>query len=726
VLAGMETALEAALGPYMQAVVVYTLQDAQRCMDYLLQVKAGKAMIVWLEREDEQEREVSAIQEQVEESVLHRFLEISPALQTHVAGFARQLVQCEPRFVALFSRMLHGVVVVHDLDTAHALLAWGLRLSISSASDLPFTSIVTLHGEVLHVDGWLTGGSGKEGAQQGLLAHERELHELPRHLSELNETLNQINTMFSEAQRRQEGRRIEQVAHDKELQKVVGRINELNRAINTSQRDLERVQTEIQLAASVEQQLAAEVAGLEQELQVAQERIHIHEKSQREMTGLVEGLQFEMEERAVTYRQQQDGLGRARTALAVKRQEAKSLRQQVSHQQNLVQDLKSQVAQQVTRIKEVEQKQQTLTTTLTQQRADLEQALIQAQTCADDVRQIEVELADREQQHSVLEQQRGKQQQVANEQESSYRRSLLASQKAHDAVEALLVQLQEEMGITDPNELSRHVIPGDTSSPAVSEPDIVGDRHESSRAGDEQAALSNEEEAQLRRYRKRIDTLRSRLKAMGSCDINAPQIYEETKTRHDFLSSQIADMDHAALQLRTIIGQLDVTMARQFEATFQAVNARFREHFTTLFNGGMARLELISARNDDDSALAPSNMPAGIEVIVQPPGKKVQDLSLLSGGERALVSAALLFSLLEINPPPFCLLDEVDAALDESNVTRFCDILKRLAQSTQFIVITHNRVTMTVAQVVYGVSMRESVSRLLSIQLEEVVISGDR
>lgn len=120
-------------------------------------------------------------------------------------------------------------------------------------------------------------------------------------------------------------------------------------------------------------------------------------------------------------------------------------------------------------------------------------------------------------------------------------------------------------------------------------------------------------------------------------------------------------------------------------------------------------------------------MPSGVEIIVQPPGKKVQDLSLLSGGERALVSAALLFALLEINPPPFCLLDEVDAALDESNVTRFCDILQQLAERTQFIVITHNRVTMTVAQAIYGVSMGgDSVSRLLSLKLEEVAVAGDR
>src|SRR6202048_5219457 len=169
-------------------------------------------------------------------------------------------------------------------------------------------------------------------------------------------------------------------------------------------------------------------------------------------------------------------------------------------------------------------------------------------------------------------------------------------------------------------------------------------------------------------------------------------------------------------------------MARQFESTFEAVNARFREHFTMLFNGGHARLELLAAKNEEDgvSRSEASAMAAGVEVIASPPRKKVQDLALLSGGERALVSAALLFALLEINPPPFCLLDEVDAALDESNVARFCDILKRLAQRTQFIVITHNRVTMTAAQALYGVSMRESVSRLLSIKLEEAAVVAGR
>jgi chromosome segregation protein len=461
------------------------------------------------------------------------------------------------------------------------------------------------------------------------------------------------------------------------------------------------------------------VAGLQQEVQAAQERVRAHEKSQRAMTGLVEEFQHEMEERAIVYRRQQDELGKARTALAVKRQEAKSLRQQLESQQALARDLKVQVGQQVTRLQEHEKQSKSLQEAIARHQTTLLQAQARAQSLASDLQSLEEKLAAVDQQIATVEQQRVQMQQAKTEQESLYRRVLLDSQKARDALETFLTQLQEEMGISDPQELSNRAAPVQavTGEEANNHNNSASNGYVSAVGNKE---LSEEEEALLKRLRRRIDSLRSRLKAMGGCDVNAPQIYEETRTRYEFLSTQIDDMDQAAMHLRSIIGQLDVTMARQFEATFQAVNARFREHFTTLFNGGNARLELMAAKGDNnDDSPAPSSMPAGIEVIVQPPGKKVQDLSLLSGGERALVSAALLFSLLEINPPPFCLLDEVDAALDESNVTRFCDILKRLAQRTQFIVITHNRVTMTAAQVIYGVSMKDSVSRLLSMRLEE-------
>ncbi|HZU70677.1 MAG TPA: chromosome segregation protein SMC [Ktedonobacteraceae bacterium] len=725
--AGLEAALEAALGPYLQAVVVATFADARSCLNYLQSSKAGKAMIVWLsqnekQREGEETSDAASQQVGLEEERLHRFLEGIPALRDRVIGYAWRSIQSEARYTQLFRTMLCGTVIVHDLETARTVLD-ALLLVRGTANDPHIEKLVTRNGEVLHRDGWLAGGSTKDAGQQGLLAYERELHELPEQLEKHVTLVNQINDMISEVQRSQEVRRVEQNALEKQLQKVTARIGELNKAVGNTQREQERLQTELQLSTSIEQQLAAELAGLEQEVQAATERVRAHEKSQRELAGLVEELQAEVEERTQAYRYQQDELGKARTALALKRQEAKALRQQLATQQAQVQDLKTQVEQRVSRVKQAEEQKQALQQAIALNRAELEQAREQVLLLSEALHVAEEQANKIDEQILSLEQESLQLRHTMNELEVAYRRCLLESQKARDAVEALLEQLREEMGISDPGELPRYTATQTESG--LNGVDSPEDDLEVSSI--EVGVLSEEDEAQLRKLRRRVDNLRARLKALGGSDPDAPQQYEETRTRYEFLSTQIADMDQAAQHLRSIISQLDAMMARQFEVTFAAVNARFREHFTTLFNGGTARLELISARNEDEDGAAPNAMPAGVEVIVQPPGKKVQDLSLLSGGERALVSAALLFALLEINPPPFCLLDEVDAALDESNVTRFCEILKRLARNTQFIVITHNRVTMMEAQVIYGVSMGgDSVSRLISMKLEDAVVAGDR
>ena len=715
--AGMETAIEAALGPYLQAAVVQTQDDAYRCLQYLQSGKLGKALVVWKDYKFAE----NGVDEPLllsQEAALNDIVAASAMLQQRVIGFAWRQIQCEQQYLSLFRRLLRGVVIVHDVDAARELFTCA-----ASLRDLPFEVIVTLKGEVLHKEGWLSGG--KDSSQQGLLAYERELRELPQQLLEQIALIDQLNENISAIQRVQEGRRTEQASIERELQKIVGRASELNKQVLTTQREQDRLQTELQLAVSMEQQLAAEVVGLEQEVQAAQERVYVHEKTQREMGGLVEELQAEMDERASIYRRQQDELGKARTTLAVKRQEAKAQHQQLAVKQAQAHDAKTQIEQHLTRLKEAEQRLEILQETIALQHQELARAQTREQSLAQELHTVEEQANEIERQITQLEQHVVQLRQTQAEVEGVYRRYLLDSQKAHDAVEALLAQLAEEMSITDPTELSGYATKADVQARGIGEDDTLVPENR-----DAPGMLSEEEEAQLRKLRRRVDGLRSRLKALGGCDPDAPQQYEELRTRFEFLSSQIQDMNSAALHLRAIIGQLDVTMARQFEVTFQAVNARFREHFTTLFNGGSARLELLMGKADEDGAVPLSNansMPTGVEVIVQPPGKKVQDLSLLSGGERALVSAALLFALLESNPPPFCLLDEVDAALDESNVTRFCDILKRLAQRTQFIVITHNRVTMTAAQVIYGVSMGgDSISRLLSMRLEEAAVPGDR
>ena len=721
--AGLEIALEAALGPCLQGVVVQTYEDAQICLDYLSASKAGKAMVIWLDKGDNQIEIKSVYENRIdsEDDSINLLLAEMASLKEHIQGFGSRCIQCEGRYLLLFQRILSGTVIVDNLINAQKLFDMLLTLP-GYEKHQPFQKIVTRNGEVLHLDGWLNGGGGKDDTHQGLLAYERELHDLPQQIEEHKVLMNKLNADISKLQRDQEARRAEQNAIEKELQRNALLLHERSKIVNNSQREQERLQTELQLAVSVEQQLSAELAGLEQEMKAALERVHAHEKSQREVAGLVEELQREVEESTIAYRRQQDDLNKRRTALAVKRQEVKSLRQQLQLQQAQLQDLKLQVEQYKNRLTESEERHRSLQQIVASQRSELDQAQKNTQTLAEKLRDAEIHVSEIDGHITTLENEITRLRFTMADLEVNYRRCLLDSQKARDAVDALLEQLREEMGVTDPSELSRYV----TNN--YQEPDISEAIEEVAvtKSSNGVETLSEEEEVFLRKLRRRVDNLRSRLKAIGGSDPDAPQQYAETRTRYEFLCTQIADMDQAASQLHTIISQLDATMARQFEITFRAVNSRFSEHFTSLFNGGHARLDLITSRDEGNGVHALS-MPAGVEVIVQPPGKKVQDLSLLSGGERALVSAALLFALLEINPPPFCLLDEVDAALDESNLARFCEILKRLAQRTQFIVITHSRVTMLEAQVMYGVSMGgDSVSRLLSMKLAETHVAGDR
>jgi chromosome segregation protein len=210
-----------------------------------------------------------------------------------------------------------------------------------------------------------------------------------------------------------------------------------------------------------------------------------------------------------------------------------------------------------------------------------------------------------------------------------------------------------------------------------------------------------------------IQQIRSQMKRMRSVNPGAPDEYAEEFDRHKFLTEQSADLTEAATRLSDVIKELDDVMRHEFRRTFDEVELRFRENFTRLFGGGSARLVLTEP--EDLSA-------TGVDIVASPPGKRQQTLALLSGGERSLTAVALVFALLDTSPPPFCILDEVDAMLDEVNVKRFRQVLASLAEQTQFIIITHNRTTIEAADTVYGVSMGEdSVSQVVSLRMD-----GDR
>ena len=206
-----------------------------------------------------------------------------------------------------------------------------------------------------------------------------------------------------------------------------------------------------------------------------------------------------------------------------------------------------------------------------------------------------------------------------------------------------------------------------------------------------------------------VNSMRTQIKELGSINVDSIEEYKKTKERYEFMCEQRLDLENTIVKLRSIISEMTQTMKEQFTEKFNEINKNFNEVFTELFGGGKAELKL----EDKNNVLE-----CGIDIHVQPTGKKLQNMMLLSGGEKAFTAIALLFAILKINPAPFCVLDEIEAALDDVNVYRFAEYLKKFSKETQFLVITHRKGTMEAANTVYGVTMEENgVSKLLSMKL---------
>ena len=216
----------------------------------------------------------------------------------------------------------------------------------------------------------------------------------------------------------------------------------------------------------------------------------------------------------------------------------------------------------------------------------------------------------------------------------------------------------------------------------------------------------------LTELRRQVAETRGRIRALGNVNVGAIDEYKEVRERYDFLKAQVTDVEKAKAELTRMIAELCSEMEELFTTSFKQINRYFGQIFRELFGGGHARLYLSDEANVLES---------GIEIEVSPPGKVIKNLSALSGGEQALVAISIYFAILNVNPAPFCILDEIEAALDDVNVTRYAQYLRRMTENTQFIVITHRRGTMEAADVLYGVTMQEDgVSKILRLDLDSV------
>ena len=217
--------------------------------------------------------------------------------------------------------------------------------------------------------------------------------------------------------------------------------------------------------------------------------------------------------------------------------------------------------------------------------------------------------------------------------------------------------------------------------------------------------------------RKRLNELKGKIRALGHVNVSAIEEYKEVSERYSFMHGQVSDVEKSKAELIKLINELTGKMGVQFKEQFDKINFSFGQTFAELFGGGKASLVL----TDENDVLE-----CDIDIKVQPPGKNVQNISLLSGGEKGLSAIALLFSILKINPCPFCIFDEVEAALDDVNVARYASYVRRMTDNTQFILITHRRGTMEEADMLYGVTMQEKgVSKLLELKTAEMASKFD-
>jgi len=355
----------------------------------------------------------------------------------------------------------------------------------------------------------------------------------------------------------------------------------------------------------------------------------------------------------------------------------------------------NQFAQQLTRLKERQAALQRQQTELAQNKHEQDRLRLQDEMKALDSQltpmksrlvALQDELGNVEEETAVF-------QKEAHDHETIYTQAKIGFSQQKSEIEGLQERIKADLGIValhyDDDQTGPTPLPisGVQALPIISE-------------------LPDDIEETILRYR-------GQMQRMGAINPEAPEEYQETQDRFDFMTEQVEDMNQTEERLRTVIGELDELTSRAFAETVDKVNVVFGETFTQLFGGGAARLLLT---DPDDLTVS------GVDIIARLPNRREQGLALLSGGERSLTAAALIFSLLKVSPTPFCVMDEVDAALDEANINRFREQLRELSLKTQVIVITHNRGTVQAAQTIYGISMgSDSASQAISIKPEDYI-----
>jgi len=686
------TAVENALGHNLQLVLTEQPSSAQEILADLNANKSGRASVAAL-----------AIQQYQDEKQLAFAGEMAPGEKSEAAQkglpagqmvHAMSVIQAEPSVEPLLKSLLGRTFIAADLDTATAQIQNG-----HAGCDF-----VTLGGDLLNRHGIYTGGylnaGGNGKAPSSILGRKNQITELQAELAELQERVAEASrkrgALLSEQTELQAS--LQQAQTELRQQEVAiatreGEFNALNNSNRLLHQKIETVIYEVESLAAQEQEglqkreaLAARLNELETRERAAQEQVAALTAQLEELRGARDNANMALTE--------------SKVALASDEQLASSFRQQgaslghrISELSQLVEARRNECSSFVSRKEQAETEIQDSQSKIGQLQHEREQVNAQAAELTGQKNLQEGEISQRDE---TLRSQRSRLTELQNQ------RGALDVELAQKnmSVQNLCEKVQQKYHLNLEDIRSECItITHADEGPAQVETLTPEQMAEAGVATDWNSVMQQ------------VESLQQKIDEMGPVNLVAIEEYEETEQRHQFLTQQHDDLVNAKTQLLEIINRINTQTRQMFVETFEKIRDNFRAMFLDVFGGGKADLIL----SDEADVLE-----SGIEIVARPPGKQLQSISLLSGGEQTMVAVSLLFSIYQVKPSPFCVLDELDAPLDESNVVRFVKILQRFISLSQFVIITHNKRTIGMADVLYGVTMQEhGVSKIVSVKFHK-------
>ncbi|MBT5376314.1 MAG: chromosome segregation protein SMC [Nitrospinaceae bacterium] len=641
-----EVAIETVLGEKLQSVIVNTYSDSMAAIGYLKDNHSGRGLFVPLNPKSSPSAPLNLNGSQ------------------GIVGEALNFIQCKEEYRPIIELLLKTVVIAKDMDAA-------LHLH----QDANFLgTVVTLNGEMIDSNGFITGGS-QENESSSLLARNREIDTLHLSVQQLKQDLDASQENID-----QKKQRLTEL--EAQLIQLDQRTLTAELATQNKLRDLEQWSKEAERLESRGSKIAGEV------LTVATERDELIAKK----TGLDEQL-ASAEQNNI---QEEELLARYRQELEQSRFDLEKTSSEISRLKVLIASLIGRRENTLTEIKRVELQQQNLKQQIDRRETDR----ISNQN---KITQFSSEISALEE--SVLKLSREKDQwsETAVQKEESFRQQEEDLKNMEQDTRELARKMQEITETLSQIEIKR-------SENRLQIVHLEERAYEDFNATQEELKSAYDETINENETEERVKELKEKVGKLGEVNLAALSDFEKTNERYTFLKKQQDDLAESIELLHSTIEKISLTTQQRFLDTYELVNQNFKEIFARLFQGGKAHLTLVDESNPLDS---------GIDIAANPMGKSLQSLSLMSGGEKSMTAIALMFAVFKVRPSPFCLLDEVDAPLDEANVVRFQEMLKEMAVKTQFIIITHNQKTMSFANALYGITMEEQgISKAVSVHFK--------